>query len=132
MLSIDKLVNGAIEVKFLSFIDAYFGYNQIRIHPLDEEKTTFIIENANYCYKIILFGLSIGATYQRLMNKVFAKHIRRIMEVYIDDMVAKTMGEGDHCEDLWDLEKCALGVSGGKFLGFLLTSRGIEVNSEKC
>ena len=97
---------------------------------------TFIIENANYYYKVMPFGLkNAGATYQRLMNKVFANQIRGIMEVYVDDMVAKTMGDGNHCKDLWEiffqirkfnmyliLEKCAFGVRRGKFLGFLLTS----------
>ena len=47
------------------------------------------------------FGLkNTRATYQRLMNKVFVEYIRRIMEVYVDDMDAKTMGDGNHCSDL--------------------------------
>ena len=46
LLSIDKLVDGASEAKFLNFMDAYSGYNQIKIHPLDEEKMAFITENA--------------------------------------------------------------------------------------
>ena len=57
------------------------------------------------------------------------------MEVYVDDMVAKIIGDGDHCKDLYEIfakikkfnmrlnpEKCAFGVRGGKFLGILLTS----------
>ena len=51
--SIDKLVDRASEVEFLSFMDFCFGYNQIRMHLIDEEKMVFIIENANYCYKVI-------------------------------------------------------------------------------
>ena len=52
----------------------------------------------------MLFGLkNAGATYQRLMNKVFANQIGRIMEVYMDDMVAKTMGDGDHYKDLQEI-----------------------------
>ena len=64
-----------------------------------------------------------GATYQRLMNKVFANQIGRIMQIYVDDMVTKTMGDGDHCKDLQEifaqtrkfnmrlnLKKCAFGV----------------------
>ena len=46
--SIDKLVDGASKVKFLSFMDAYSSYNQIKMHPLDEEKMTFMTKNANY------------------------------------------------------------------------------------
>ena len=55
-------------------MDAYSGYNQIKMHPMDEEKRTFIIENATYYYKVIPFGLkNARATYQRLMNLVFAE-----------------------------------------------------------
>ena len=55
---------------------------------------TFITENANYCYKVMPFKLkNTRATYQRLMNTVFTDQIGRIMEVYVDDMVAKTMKE---------------------------------------
>ncbi|XP_057719163.1 uncharacterized protein LOC130933549 [Arachis stenosperma] len=67
------------------------------------------------------------------------------MEVYVDDMVAKTPMQGSHCDDLVEIfkqlraynmrvnpDKCAFGVQGGKFLGFMLTSRGIEANPEKC
>nr|KYP53515.1 Transposon Ty3-I Gag-Pol polyprotein [Cajanus cajan] len=58
--------------KFLSFLDAYSGYNQIRMHPQDEEKTAFITETTNYCYRVMSFGLkNAGVTYQRLMNKIF-------------------------------------------------------------
>ncbi|XP_072064512.1 uncharacterized protein [Arachis hypogaea] len=66
------------------------------------------------------------------------------MEIYVDDMVAKTTHERSHCDDLKEIfeqlraykmrlnpEKYAFGVQGGKFLGFMLTSRGIEANPEK-
>lgn len=62
--SIDKLVDRASEAKFLSFMDVYYRYNQIKMHPIDEEKTTSIIENATYCYKVMPFGLkNAGAIY---------------------------------------------------------------------
>ncbi|XP_025678326.1 uncharacterized protein [Arachis hypogaea] len=92
------------------------------------------------------FGLkNAGATYQRLMDKVFRHQIGRNIEIYVDNMVAKTTQEKSHCDDLREVfeqirvynmrlnpEKCAFGVQGGKFLGFMLTSRGIEANPEKC
>ncbi|XP_016162222.1 uncharacterized protein LOC107605000 [Arachis ipaensis] len=86
-----------------------------------------------------------GATYQRLMDKVFAAQIGRNLKVYVDDMVSKTKLGNNHLDDLTEifnqirkynmqlnLEKCAYGVQGGKFLGFMLTNRGIEANPEKC
>ena len=53
-------------------MDAFSGYNQIRMVPKDEENTAFVIERDLYYYKMMPFGLkNIGATYQRLMNKIF-------------------------------------------------------------
>ncbi|XP_072056333.1 uncharacterized protein [Arachis hypogaea] len=132
--------------KWRIFMDAYSGYNQILMHPSDQEKTAFITEYGNYCYNVMPFGLkNAGATYQRLMNKVFDQQIGRNIEVYVDDMVAKTKIGESHIKDLAEIfgqiraynmrlnpEKCAFGVRGGKFLGFILTSRGIEANPEKC
>ena len=99
--SIDKLVDGASGFNFLSFFNAYSGYNQIRMHPSDEEKTAFITEDANYCYQVMPFGLkNAGATYQRLMDKVFRNQIGRNVEVYVDDMVVKSQSIDQHAADL--------------------------------
>ncbi|XP_020233796.1 uncharacterized protein LOC109813916 [Cajanus cajan] len=144
--NIDRLVDGASGHRILTFLDAYSGYNQIRMHPRDEEKTAFITDSANYCYQVIPFGLkNAGATYQRLMNKVFRHQLGRSMEVYVDDMVVKSHDISNHVADLSEvfqqlrrydmrlnLEKCVFGVSGGKFLGFMLSARGIEANPDKC
>nr|KYP52801.1 Retrovirus-related Pol polyprotein from transposon opus [Cajanus cajan] len=86
-----------------------------------------------------------GATYQRLMDKVFHQQIGRNMEVYVDDMVVKTTSTKGHAADLAEVfsqirkhnmrlnpEKCVFSIQGGKFLGFTITSRGIEANPEKC
>jgi len=62
--SIDQLVDGAFGFQLLSFLDAYSGYNQIRMNPLDEGKTIFITEDANFCNRIMPFGLkNVEATY---------------------------------------------------------------------
>ena len=62
--SINELVNKASRVRFLSFMGTYSKYNQIRMHPVDEEKMAFITENVNYCYKVMPFGLkNVGAIY---------------------------------------------------------------------
>nr|XP_025692782.1 uncharacterized protein LOC112795043 [Arachis hypogaea] len=144
--SIDSLVDNASGYATLNIMDAYSGNNQILMHPSYQSKTTFITKFGNYCYKIMPFGLkNAGATYQRLMDKVFANQISRNMEVYVNDMVAKTKSGNNHIDDLTEIfgqirsynmcldpEKCAFAVQGGKFLGFLLTSRGIEANPDKC
>jgi len=65
--SIDALVDSASGCKMLSFLDAFSGYNKIKMHLRDESKTTFMTETCSYCYKVMPFGLkNAGATYQRL------------------------------------------------------------------
>ena len=91
------------------------------------------------------FGLkNVGATYQRLVNKMFNNQIGRNMEVYVDDMLIKSKEELTHLNDLRETfatlrqyqmklnpSKCAFGVASRKFLGFMVSQRGIEENPEK-
>nr|KYP63475.1 Transposon Ty3-I Gag-Pol polyprotein [Cajanus cajan] len=143
---IDTLVDGAAGQQRLSFLDAYSGYNQIPMYPPDEAKTAFITDSANFCYKVMPFGLrNAGATYQRLMDKIFQRQIGTCMEVYVDDMVIKSASAYNHLQDLVAIfeevrrhhmrlnpAKCTFGVTGEKFLGFMLSERGIEANPDKC
>ena len=108
----------------------------------DREKTTFISSEANYHYTVMHFGLkNARATYQQMMTRMFRDKIGRMVEVYIDDMVVKSKQELQHVEDLQDVfeilrqhklrfnvEKFLFGVGAGKFLGYLITNRGIEAN----
>lgn len=108
----------------------------------DQEKTTFISTNANYHYTVMPFRLkNVGATYQQMMTRMFRDKIGHTVEVYINDMVVKSKQEARHIEDLqgvfevlWqhklclNADKCAFGVGDSKFLGYLITNRGIEVN----
>jgi len=136
--SIDALVDSASGCKMLSFLDAFLGYNQIKMHPRDESKTTFMTETCSYCY-------IAGATYQRLMDKVLAPMLGRNMQAYVDDMVVTSQERGWHTANLEELfatiskyrlklnpKKCVFGVETGNFLGFMLTERGIEANIDKC
>ena len=91
------------------------------------------------------FGLkNARATYQRLMNKMFTHQLGRNVQVYVDDMLVKSVRENDHLNDLqetfdmlrsYDMKlnpsKCVFGVTAEKFLDFMVSQRGIEVNPEK-
>ena len=69
---IDQIVDAIAEHDILSFLDAFLGYHQIPMHPSDVEKTTYITPHGLYCYNVMLFGLkNVGATYQRMVNKIF-------------------------------------------------------------
>ncbi|XP_016206752.1 uncharacterized protein LOC107647148 [Arachis ipaensis] len=143
--NIDTLVDVLSGYKYLSFMDDYSRYNQIPMHQPDQEKTSFLTPKANYCYVVMPFELkNAGTTYQRLMNKVFADHIGKLMEVYVDDMLVKTQSEEMLLPNPAEVfstirkhgmrlnpTKCTFAVEAGKFLGFMLTDkREFVVDSE--
>ncbi|GJT03017.1 reverse transcriptase domain-containing protein [Tanacetum coccineum] len=92
---------------FRYFLDAYKGYHQIQMVESDEEKTAFHTSQGVYCYTKMPFGLkNVGATYQRLVDRAFDSKVGRNMEVYVDDLVIKTVE--------------------GMFLGYTITPKGIK------
>ena len=79
-----------------------------------------------------------------MVNKIFSQQIGRNMEVYVDDMLVKSKEKLTHLDDLKEMfttlkkhqmrlnpSKCVFGVALGKFLGFMMSQRGIEANPEK-
>ena len=98
---IDQLVNSTASHQLLSFMDAFSGYNQIKMDKANQEKTSFITSQGLFCYKVMSFGLkNAGATYQRLVNHMFRPQIRRNVEVYVDDMLVKSLDEDKHLDNL--------------------------------
>ena len=142
---IDQLVDSTVGHKLLSFMDALSRYNQIKMDEADKEKTSFVTSQGLFCYEIMPFGLkNARATYQRLVNHMFRPKIGRNVEVYVDDMLVKSLDEGKHLDNLQETfntlrqynmklnpSKCVFGVASGKFLGFMGSHRGIEANPEK-
>ena len=142
---IDQLVDSTASHVLLTFMDAFSGYNQIRMSEEDQEKTAFVTSQGLYCYRVMPFGLkNAGVTYQRLVNQMFSKQIEQNMKVYVDDMLVKSKKAELHLDDLKETfntlreyqmrlnpAKCVFGVSLGKFLGFMVSQRGIEANPEK-
>ena len=98
---IDTLVDLTTRHKLLSFMDAFSGYNQIKMSEDNQERTSFVTSQGLFCYKVMPFRLkNAGATYQRLMNKMFKHQIMRNVQVYVDDMLVKSLRENDHLDDL--------------------------------
>ena len=132
---IDQLVDLTAGHKLLSFKDAFSEYNQILMDEDNQEKTLFITSQGLYCYKVMPFRLkNTGATYQRLVNRMFSHQIGRNMEVYVDDMLVKSKDKANHLDDLKErfstlrkysiklnLTKCVFAVASGKFLGFMVS-----------
>ena len=132
---IDTMVGSTARHELLSFMDAFSGYNQIKMKEDDQERTSFVTSQGLFCYKVMPFRLkNAGATYQRLMNKMFTHQTGRNIQVYVDDMLVKSLREKDHLNDLQETfdtlrsynmklnpSKCVFGVTAGKFLGFMVS-----------
>ena len=70
----------------------------------DQEKTIFVTPTRNYHYNVMHFGLkNAGATYQRMMTRMFEPQLGKNIEIYIDDMVVKSKTESEHVNDLGDI-----------------------------
>ncbi|CAL8162157.1 unnamed protein product [Prunus armeniaca] len=105
------------------------------MHPEDLAHTSFIMDRGLYYYKVMPFRLkNAGATYQRLVNSLFAPLIGNTMEVYLDDMLVKSCTADQHIPNLSAMftilkeyrmrlnpTKCAFGVASSKFLGFMIS-----------
>ncbi|XP_022877090.1 uncharacterized protein LOC111395342 [Olea europaea var. sylvestris] len=98
---INNLVDSTSGHKLYSFLDAFSGYHQILMAKEDQEKTSFMADSAIYCYKVMPFDL----------EEVFDTLRKYKMKL--------------------NPAKCAFGVASGKFLGFMITHRGIEANPDK-
>ena len=129
----------------MSFLDAFQGYYQIPLATDDQEKTAFVTPVGNYHYKVMPFGLkNAGSIYQRMMTRIFESQLKKNIEIYIDDMVVKSKRVSEHLGDLGAIfeilrtyklhlnaSKCSFGVGSSKFLGYMVTHRGIEVNPDQ-
>ena len=101
LLHIDQLVDSTAGHQLLNFMDTFSGYNQIKMDEADQEKTSFVTSQGLFCYKVMPFGLkNVGATYQRLVNHMFRPQIGWTVEVYVDDMLVKSLDEEKHLDDL--------------------------------
>ena len=86
----------------------------------DQEKTSFVTGQGTYYYRVMPFGLkNAGATYQRLVNRMFHKQIRTSMEVYIDDMLVKSTTVEIHIAHLFEASQ-------------ILRQYNMKLNPVKC
>jgi Reverse transcriptase (RNA-dependent DNA polymerase) len=139
------IIDHTSSYEVFSFMDGYAGYNQIKMAQEDEKHIAFRMLIGIYCYKVMPFGLkNASATYQRAMTKIFDDLIHKIVECYVDDLVIKAMSYEEHLQYLevvfkhlrehalkLNPLKCAFMVSSGKFLGFVVRHRGIEIDPGK-
>ena len=142
---IDQLVDATVGHSRMSFLDVFQGYHQIPLVMGDQEKMAFVTPTGNYHYKVIPFRLkNVGSTYQRMMTKMFELQLGKNIEVYIDDMMVKSKVVSEHVGNLGNIfeivrrhklrlnaSKCSFSMGLGKFLGYIVTHCGIEINPDQ-
>ena len=110
-----------------------------------QENTAFVTLIENYHYKVMSFGLkNVGSIYQRMMTRMFESQLGKNIKIYKDDMVVKSKMVSEHLGDLRTIfeilrkyklrlnaSKCSFGVGLGKFLGYLVTYKGIKVKPDQ-
>lgn len=126
---IDTLVNNKAGYSLFSFMDGFSGYNQIKTHSEDMDKTTFITLWGTFCYKVIPFGLkNAGVTYQRAMVTLFHDMIHKEIDIEVLKKLFLRLRK------FWlklNPAKSIFGARSGKLLGFVVSEKGIEVDSDK-
>jgi hypothetical protein len=143
----DLLIYSALGNKVISFLDDNAGYNQIFMAKEDVSKTAFRCPRfvGLFEWVVMTFGLkNVSAMYQEAMNLIFDDLLRILMEIYIDDMVVKSVVFEEHMTDLkLSLErmkkyglwmkplKYVFGVTSGRFLGFIVHEHDIQIDPKK-
>ena len=131
--------------KVFTKLDIRQAFHRIRMDPDSEELTTFRTRYGAYKCKVLPFGLTNGpATYQRYMNDVLFDYLDDFCTAYLDDIIIYSENALEHEEHVKkvlqrlrdaglqvDLKKCEWNVTRTKYLGFIVTTEGIEVDQEK-
>ncbi|KAI9041139.1 reverse transcriptase family protein [Aspergillus affinis] len=120
----DELLDRLGRAKIFTKFDIRQGFYRIRMHPDSVDLITFRTKYGSYKYQVLPFGLTNGpAAFQQLMNDIFIDLIDKYVAVYVNDILIFSLQAAIH--------KCEFNVKRTKFLGFILTPNGIEVDPEK-
>jgi len=142
---IDQVLDNLSGKRFFSFLDGFSGYNQIKIAPEDQEKTTFTSPWRTFAYRVLPFGLcNAPATFQRAVIGIFSYMINDSMEIFMDDFTCYGMTFEDTLQNLdkvlkrcvqayfsLSTKKCHMMMNEGIVLGHFISFRGIQVDPFK-
>jgi hypothetical protein len=142
---IDQVLDSLSGKKFFSFLDGFNGYNQIKIAPQDQDKTTFSSPWGTFAYRVLPFGLcNAPTTFQRAVLGIFSDMLNDSMEIFMDDFTPYGVSFQEELENLEKVlkiciqaqlslstEKCHMMMSEGIVLGHFISSQGIQVDPSK-
>ena len=128
-----------------SLMDGFSSYNQIKIAPEDQQKIAFTCAWGTFYWNVMPFGLkNVGTMYQGAVTKIFHNMMHQTMEDYVNETHVKITKCNSHLQDFGPIlariekfslrfspKKCAFGVTSGKLLGYIVSTKGIEVSLEK-
>jgi hypothetical protein len=142
---IDETLERLSKARIFTKIDIRQAFHRIRMHPDSEELTTFRTRYGSYKCKVLPFGLTNGpATFQRYVNDLFIDLLDLFVTCYLDDILIYSQNELEHEAHVRtvlgrlreaglqaDIKKCEFHVTRTKYLGFIISTDGIEVDPEK-
>lgn len=145
ILLIDELLDELCGAKFFTKLDLRAGYHQVRMKGKDIEKTAFRTHLGHYEFTVMPFGLTNApATFQNLMNQVFAPYLRKFTLVFFDDILVYSKDAKEHLQHLEKVfqimrqhqlyakqSKCEFLRSQVAYLGHVITHDGVEVDKSK-
>jgi hypothetical protein len=142
---IDQIVDSAASYDIIALLDYFLGYHQIWLRKEDKEKTSFITPFGTYCYMRMSEGLrNTSPIFYRMMKVALKDQVGWNILLYVDDIVVASKKRASYISDLTEnftnmrkaklklnLEKCVFGVTRGRVLGCLVSTKGIEASSDK-
>ncbi|KAI1007317.1 hypothetical protein K3495_g897 [Podosphaera aphanis] len=142
---IDETLTRLNRAKIFTKLDIRQAFHRIRMDPASEELTTFRTRYGSYKYRVLPFGLTNGpATYQRYMNETLFDFLDKFCTVYLDDILIYSTDLAEHESHVKlvlqrlkeaglqaDIKKCEFHVKSTKYLGFIVGTDDIRVDSEK-
>jgi len=141
----DHILQKVVGASRISLFDGFSGFNQILVHPDDQEKTTFTTPWGTFKYvKMPFRPKNAGATFQRAMDIAFAKEIHDLLVIYLDDLTSFSKSDQEHLDHLRQVflicrkygislnpKKSLFGLEDGKLLGHIISKEGIRIDLDR-
>jgi hypothetical protein len=141
----DHILQMVVRSSRISFLDGFSDYNQVLVHPYDQDKTAFTTPWGTFMYVKMPFDLmNIGATFQRAMDITFVEELGKFIVIYLDDVTVFSRSDDEHLQHLRQVfEKCRrfgislnpkkilFGLEEGKLLGHIISKDGIKIDPSR-